>query len=1358
MTFRNLLYLLTLVATVVWSGTGSPATAQESIRVIQSHNIPVSQLMPQVERQLLDGGYSVRISSGSAQNTILIEGSRTEVDAALAIVRQLDRSATEVTPAASTKPVPAPTALTATANGNPTKVNPTGRSAAVATETGRIIPVRATATIAPLAALRPVNEETVTSDTIFLRRTDGEALMERLGVIFGSQFISLDLNLYALRSASQQESIQITLDALRQSVKVAGPRRLVKQFRQLVEALEVSNDGSINTRTLIVRFGSIDPQTSASDEGWISSRVRVIHTVNASGSKLRQAVEAYRTGEVPPLDGDKSISAATHGAASVATNRGSGDERLRQAQQYAVAARNGGMVRPVSYEAEVDDFGGPVTVPATSALIPISAPSNGADGGMLDGGLSNYSESTIPANVPDSGVRVAEIGNSGGNGIASGAGTGHMPVISSHGTMAGFIRDGEAVHTSRLPEGFSVGSLNEQLNQIGLGVEIQENEPLGVLIVRGPQEDVAAVIRIIETIEQLSAATEPEIVIYRLQNQSVQAVYAILSENSVQEAVILNRPGKVSMIPIVRPNGFLLLGWGESLDRMLAFLEKIDMPEDPQIDQRIFQIRNAPVDTIYQLIMGYFGAESGGMGAQVRLLSDQRTNQLVVHAAPRDMEIVETLIKNLDVNETASKMKTKIFKLRNVLVNDMYSTLQQMINNSRGATTTGAASRPSGADFVKKDGTVESAGLGLGDVRLTTDQRLNLLIVSAPDDAMPLVEEMVRMLDADDSISVAQIKIFQIQNSDCQRIVTMLQTLLPSDMASSGVKLAVAAEGEPSLIGLRFASDVRTNSVIAIGSETDLNVVDALISRLDTENFIERKTAVYQLRNQKAVDMAMAVNEFLDAQQTLRAAESAAAGGDSPSSLLEEQVIVVPEPMRDVLIVSASPRYLDMIEQLIDRLDADIPEVMIQVLIAEVALNNTEEFGIEWGIQDSVLFDRSVVSGGGLVPGPNFNSSLPLGSDPNANYANLGGQALSSFGLGRSSSQAGFGGMVLSMSNQSVSMLLRALAMQQRIEVQARPMIQTRNNKQAYILIGSQVMRPSGTTLGVGMSQTNNRDVVVGTVIVVQPRIDDTDRVVISVEAEKSKIGAADKGTVIGYSAEGQPIIVPPIDTIQAVTEVAAYDGQTTILGGLITREITKGEKKVPWLGDVPLVGNLFKFQYDYMFRTELMIILTPHIVKTADDLARLKRIESSRMHWCLEDVREIHGNPDGITSHGGNPETIYADGGLVMSGTTTTVSGTTTTNGTTRGATTGGTTGVTRAADVKRETSDSRVPVTLESRKDFESGHVPVKVSDSSVSSTDSITGVSLRSADGLSIPRSRETVETTDGGNTIIRIEQLD
>jgi general secretion pathway protein D len=95
------------------------------------------------------------------------------------------------------------------------------------------------------------------------------------------------------------------------------------------------------------------------------------------------------------------------------------------------------------------------------------------------------------------------------------------------------------------------------------------------------------------------------------------------------------------------------------------------------------------------------------------------------------------------------------------------------------------------------------------------------------------------------------------------------------------------------------------------------------------------------------------------------------------------------------------------------------------------------------------------------------------------------------------------------------------------------------------------------------------------------------------------------------------------------------------VLGGLITRETRKIERKVPYLGDVPVLGNLFKYKSTDNKRSELLIILTPHVVRGPEEAERIKRLESARMHWCLEDVYQVHGDA-GITRNGG--QLIYPD------------------------------------------------------------------------------------------------------------------
>ncbi|MEZ6046154.1 MAG: type II and III secretion system protein [Planctomycetaceae bacterium] len=328
--------------------------------------------------------------------------------------------------------------------------------------------------------------------------------------------------------------------------------------------------------------------------------------------------------------------------------------------------------------------------------------------------------------------------------------------------------------------------------------------------------------------------------------------------------------------------------------------------------------------------------------------------------------------------------------------------------------------------------------------------------------------------------------------------------------------------------------------------------------------------------------------------------------------------------------------------------------VMIQVLIAELALNDTDEFGVELGLQDSLLFDRSllgdlttttnttqvttnngvttvteeVIQSATNTPGFNFNN-FPLGnrgSTKSLSTSNdLAGQALSHFDVGRVNSQLGFGGLVLSAGSENINILVRALKESRRLEVLSRPQIMTLDNQPAFIQVGERVPRVVNTTLN-QFGQVNTVELEnVGLIVAVTPRISPEGNVVMEIDAEKSELGPEADGIPISTSADGEILRSPRINLTTASTTVSADNGETIILGGLITKSTAKIARRVPYLADIPLLGDLFRFDSRSVRRTELLIILTPYIVNNPQDMDRIKQIEEARMHWCAADVAAIH-------------------------------------------------------------------------------------------------------------------------------------
>jgi type II secretory pathway component GspD/PulD (secretin) len=348
----------------------------------------------------------------------------------------------------------------------------------------------------------------------------------------------------------------------------------------------------------------------------------------------------------------------------------------------------------------------------------------------------------------------------------------------------------------------------------------------------------------------------------------------------------------------------------------------------------------------------------------------------------------------------------------------------------------------------------------------------------------------------------------------------------------------------------------------------------------------------------------------------------------TPLEMIDREVVVVPETVTNSLIISATKRYLPVIDKLVEEIDRRPEIVEVRILIAEVDLTNVDELGMELGLQEPILFRRSVNG----VPGFLFNTPT-LGNsssaDALATAGQVGTQALSNLAMGRTNADAGFGGLILSASSESVSVLIRALKSEKRLEVLASPKITTLNNQMAYVLVGQRVPQVTGLGIsGVGTAQSGVDYTDVGISLLVTPRVSPDGMVVMQVTAERSDVGPLSEGIPIGIGADGTPILAPRINSTRAETVASAADGQTVVLGGLINKQRSTTSRKVPYLADVPLVGSLFRYDVEVVNKTELLIILTPTVIKSEDDMERLKRTAAGRISWCLSDVIDIYGDP----------------------------------------------------------------------------------------------------------------------------------
>ncbi|MDR0336678.1 MAG: hypothetical protein LBI18_06265, partial [Planctomycetaceae bacterium] len=630
---------------------------------------------------------------------------------------------------------------------------------------------------------------------------------------------------------------------------------------------------------------------------------------------------------------------------------------------------------------------------------------------------------------------------------------------------------------------------------------------------------------------------------------------------------------------------------------------------------------------------------------------------LIVQANPRDIVEIANMILQLDSEGSEATNIVKTFPLKNAMASELATTLQNAIAGTGSGATSAAGGFGGGLGAaggsqntrtrspmlsigtVDADGNLQRANI-LYDVRVVADTRSNMLIVTAPEKSMSLIEALIKQLDQLPSAE-SQIKVFTLVNGDAYTLTTVLTNLFAASAASGtgggfgGGTQATSQmatvrpgieEGESTLVSVRFQTDPRTNSIIACGSAGDMTVVEALLIRLDEENMNNRKVMILKPLNSQASEIATIINNYAASERQLEIQNSSMYLPQSPQEQYRKEIICVADDITNSLIISTTPRYYDQVRTMVQELDERQLIVAIQVLIAEVQMSNGRDQGIEFGLQDSLLFDRSLLSDGALAPGFLFGDptqGLPLGA---VRTGTVGTQGITSLGTGRS--EGGIGGFTFSASSESVSVLVRALETQGKLRVLSRPFLTTLHNTRATVKVGQDIPTVSGseTSSYAGNTNTTVDYREVGTILDIIPRITADGQIVMGIYVEKSSVGSITDGIPIMVSG-GVALNAPKFNITNAQTTVSALDGQTIVFAGLITEQKETINRSIPGLNKIPVLKHFFEYNSVKCERSELLIVLTPTIIRSEADMQILRQQEASRMHWCINDVVKLTGD-----------------------------------------------------------------------------------------------------------------------------------
>jgi general secretion pathway protein D len=512
---------------------------------------------------------------------------------------------------------------------------------------------------------------------------------------------------------------------------------------------------------------------------------------------------------------------------------------------------------------------------------------------------------------------------------------------------------------------------------------------------------------------------------------------------------------------------------------------------------------------------------------------------------------------------------------------------------------------------------------------LHVDSARNLLLVSGSPNELESIKATVETFDVDWMRGMS-FALLPVESADPETMARELDTVFANDTDSPGKGI------------IRFVPNNRLKSVLVISSRPEyLRRAANWLQRIDLAGqATEKRVHVYHVQNRPAVELAALLRRVYSSQQSNRAVtvatqpeetttvlSSSAGGADGegaqglPDSLViaqggiprgqggdgglppvveastgeqateagagDEQttgISIVADDPNNALIITATPQEYKRMSRILSRIDIAASQVLLEATIAEVTLTDDLKFGLKW------FFEKG-------------NSSATFTTN------NLGDIV------------SGFPGFSYFLNTPNVQLALDALNSVTTVNLVSSPSLMVLDNKKAILQIGDEVpiaTQQATSVLTPGAPVVNSISFrSTGVILGITPRVGDNGRVQLDIEQEVSDVKVTDTSNLDS----------PTISQRRVKTSVAVGDGESIVLAGLMRDRNEIQHNKVPLMGDIPVVGNLFKSKDDNITRTELFIAITPHVVKDPQQIRSIADEFRDRMNFSTRPQRG--GPPD---------------------------------------------------------------------------------------------------------------------------------
>lgn len=461
--------------------------------------------------------------------------------------------------------------------------------------------------------------------------------------------------------------------------------------------------------------------------------------------------------------------------------------------------------------------------------------------------------------------------------------------------------------------------------------------------------------------------------------------------------------------------------------------------------------------------------------------------------------------------------------------------------------------------------------------QLATYPRTNSLVITDTSANIRHIAQVIQQLDVEGSQE--KVLLFPLAHASAQTMSEQVLRILEKS------KMMTPPTGRPQAVptignGPRVLPDERTNSLIVVATDQDAATVGQLVEQLDIERPVGMDSVhVVYLKNGDANEVSRSLATALTSMKLTGPAQAA------------PRIQVTPDTSTNALVIVAPPSDFELISQIIEKLDIVREQVLVEVLILEISDESLRELGVDWATMDNPSPDS--VRGFGMTN---------LG--PRVNF--LGGTA-EGLAIGAWKS---IGGTV------KIGAILQAMEKQSGVNILSAPNILASNHRKAKIIVGenrafvtqSRITETVDPVTPTVIKSFEYKDV--GITLDITPHVSQGGMIRLKIESEFTKL----------IEDVTSPSPDTPTTAKRSVrTEVAMGSGATVVIGGLIRDDTVKTVKKVPLLGDIPLVGALFQSQSHHTQKTNLLLFITPRVMSTQEDLQEMTDRKQQQMDAARE-------------------------------------------------------------------------------------------------------------------------------------------